>query len=44
MFYRETPGDSGGPQIYTVDITGRNLRRTPTAGYASAPSWSGLLA
>ncbi len=44
MFYRETPGDSGGPQIYSVDITGRNLRPVPTAGFASAPSWSGLLA
>lgn len=44
MFYRETPGDSGGPQIYTVDVTGRNLRRVPTQGYASGPSWSGLLA
>ena len=44
MFYRETPGDVGGPQIYSVDITGRNLRRVPTAGFASAPSWSGLLA
>lgn len=43
MFYRETPGDSGGPQIYTVDVTGRNLRRVPTQGYASGPSWSGLL-
>lgn len=42
MFYRETPGDSGGPQIYSVDITGRNLRPVPTAGFASAPSWSGL--
>jgi len=43
MFYRETPGESGGPQIYSVDITGRNLRRVPTAGFASGPSWSGLL-
>jgi TolB protein len=44
MFYRETPGEAGGPQIYSVDVTGRNLRRVPTAGFASAPSWSGLLA
>jgi TolB protein len=44
MFYRESPGDSGGPQIYSVDITGRNLRRVPTAGFAASPSWSGLLA
>lgn len=44
MFYRESPGEAGGPQIYSVDITGRNLRPLPTAGFASSPSWSGLLA
>ncbi|WP_111430858.1 Tol-Pal system beta propeller repeat protein TolB [Rhodobacteraceae bacterium DSL-40] len=44
MFFRETPGEQGGPQIYSVDITGRNLRQVPTAGFASDPSWSGLLA
>ncbi len=27
MFFRESPGASGGPQLYSVDITGRNLRR-----------------
>jgi TolB protein len=43
MFFRETPGETGGPQIYSVDITGRNLRRVPTVGFASDPSWSGLL-
>jgi TolB protein len=43
MFFRETPGETGGPQIYSVDITGRNLRRVPTTGFASDPSWSGLL-
>jgi TolB protein len=44
MFFRETPGAEGGPQLYSVDITGRNLRQVPTAGFASDPSWSGLLA
>ncbi|WP_424927656.1 Tol-Pal system beta propeller repeat protein TolB [Amaricoccus tamworthensis] len=44
MFFRETAGDQGGPQIYSVDITGRNLRQVPTNGFASDPSWSGLLA
>ena len=43
MFFRESPGASGGPQLYSVDITGRNLRQVPTAGFASDPSWSGLL-
>jgi TolB protein len=44
MFFRETAGETGGPQLYSVDITGRNLRKVPTAGFASDPSWSGLLA
>ena len=44
MFFRESPGESGGPQIYSVDITGRNLRKVPTAGFSSDTSWSGLLA
>jgi TolB protein len=43
MFYRETPGEAGGPQLYSVDITGRNLRQVPTTGFAQDPSWSGLL-
>ncbi|TPE53790.1 Tol-Pal system beta propeller repeat protein TolB [Amaricoccus solimangrovi] len=43
MFFRESPGESGGPRIHSVDITGRNLREVPTAGFASDPSWSGLL-
>ncbi len=43
MFFRESPGSGGGPQLYSVDITGRNLRQVPTAGFASDPSWSGLL-
>jgi TolB protein len=43
MFFRETPGETGGPQLYSVDMTGRNLRKVPTAGFASDPSWSGLL-
>jgi TolB protein len=44
MFFRESPGPSGGPELYTVDVTGRNLRTVPTEGFASDPSWSGLLA
>ena len=43
MFFRESPGEGGGPRIHSVDITGRNLREVPTAGFASDPSWSGLL-
>ncbi len=43
MFYRESPGETGGPQLHSVDVTGRNLRQIPTRGFASDPSWSGLL-
>lgn len=43
MFFRESPGETGGPRLYSVDITGRNLKPVPTAGFASDPSWSGLL-
>ena len=43
MFFRENPGVEGGPELYSVDITGRNLKKVPTAGFASDPSWSGLL-
>ncbi|MCC0077954.1 MAG: Tol-Pal system protein TolB [Rhodobacter sp.] len=41
MFTREEPGSD--PLLMSVDITGRNLRRVPTPGPASDPSWSPLL-
>ncbi len=42
MFTRETQGAEGRSTLYSVDITGRNLRplRTPEGG--SDPSWSPL--
>ncbi|MFK7753477.1 MAG: Tol-Pal system beta propeller repeat protein TolB [Sedimentitalea sp.] len=42
MFARETQGAQGRSSLYSVDITGRNLRpvRTPDGG--SDPSWSPL--
>ncbi|MCE8513377.1 Tol-Pal system protein TolB [Ruegeria pomeroyi] len=42
MFTRETQGASGRAALYSVDISGRNLRpvRTPDGG--SDPSWSPL--
>jgi TolB protein len=43
MFFRETPGASGGPRLYSVDLTGQNLRATPTPSFASDPAWSPLL-
>ena len=39
IFFRETrPGS--GPELYTVDLTGRNLRKVQTPGDASDPAWS----
>jgi TolB protein len=43
MFFRDTPGEAGGPRLYTVDLTGRNERRVSTPGFASDPAWSPLL-
>ncbi len=43
MFFRETAGEAGAPALYSVDITGLNLRRVPTPAFSSDPSWSGLL-
>ena len=43
MFTRETPGARGERALYSVDITGRNLRRVETPGAASDASWSPLL-
>ncbi len=42
MFTRETQGEGGRSSLYSVDISGRNLRpvRTPDGG--SDPSWSPL--
>lgn len=43
MFFRAEPGPQGGPSLYTVDVTGRNLRQVPTPGFGSDPNWSGPL-
>ncbi|WP_093362077.1 Tol-Pal system beta propeller repeat protein TolB [Tropicimonas isoalkanivorans] len=43
MFTRESAGAGGQPALYTVDISGRNLRKVPTPGAASDPAWSPLL-
>ncbi len=43
MFTREAPGGDTLPQLYTVDISGRNLKRVPTDGGASDASWGPLL-
>ena len=43
VFFRETPGANGGPQLWTVDLTGYNERRLPVPAFASDPAWSPLL-
>jgi TolB protein len=43
MFTRESQGAAGEAALYSVDITGRNLRRVLTEGAASDPAWSPLL-
>jgi TolB protein len=40
MFFRESQGASGGPQLYSVDITGYNEQQVPTPEFASDPAWS----
>ncbi|MFQ6549193.1 Tol-Pal system beta propeller repeat protein TolB [Aestuariibius sp. 2305UL40-4] len=42
MFMRDPLGATGEPSLYSVDITGRNLKRIPTPGPASDPSWGPL--
>ncbi|MDZ4096655.1 MAG: Tol-Pal system beta propeller repeat protein TolB, partial [Paracoccaceae bacterium] len=43
MFTRETAGEGGQPALYSVDISGRNLRQVSTEGPSSDPAWSPLL-
>lgn len=42
MFFRQ-PAGSGGPQIYSIDLTGYNELQVATPGFASDPAWSPLL-
>jgi TolB protein len=42
MFFQEArPG--AGPKLWSIDLTGRNLRQVPTQTDASDPAWSPLL-
>ena len=40
MFFRD-PGI--GPNLFTIDVTGRNELKEPTPSFASDPAWSPLL-
>lgn len=42
MFSRETQGANGRSSLYSVDISGRNLRAVRTPDGGSGPSWSPL--
>ncbi len=42
MFTRETQGEGGASSLYSVDITGRVLRKVATPEGGSDPSWSPL--
>ncbi|PJI92791.1 TolB protein [Yoonia maricola] len=42
MFSRETQGAAGTSSMYSVDISGRNLKAVPLQGGASDPSWGPL--
>jgi TolB protein len=43
MFFRDVQGANGGPQLWTIDLTGYNELRLPTPAFASDPAWSPLL-
>ena len=43
MFFRDTPGANGGPQLWTIDLTGYNENRVPSPSFASDPAWSPLI-
>ena len=43
MFSRDTPGSNGGPQLWTIDLTGYNELRVPTPEFGSDPAWSPLI-
>ncbi|GAA4175029.1 Tol-Pal system beta propeller repeat protein TolB [Shinella granuli] len=42
MFFRQAAG-AGGPQIYSIDLSGYNEQVVQTKGFASDPAWSPLL-
>ncbi|MGF0539348.1 Tol-Pal system beta propeller repeat protein TolB [Agrobacterium sp. ES01] len=42
MFFRQAAG-AGGPQLYSIDLTGYNEQLIRTPAYASDPAWSPLL-
>jgi TolB protein len=43
MFFRESPGEGGGPRLFTIDLTGYNERQVATPAFGSDPAWSPLI-
>jgi TolB protein len=43
MFFRESPGASGGPRLFSIDLTGYNERLVSTPAFGSDPAWSPLI-
>lgn len=43
MFFRDTPGANGGPQLWAIDLSGYNEYRVPTPAFGSDPAWSPLI-
>jgi TolB protein len=42
MFFRESRGATGGPRLFSIDLTGYNEREVPTPAFGSDPAWSPL--
>ncbi|MEN3793556.1 Tol-Pal system beta propeller repeat protein TolB [Fulvimarina sp. MAC3] len=42
MFFRDQRGGAG-PQLWSIDLSGRNEQKVPTNGFASDPAWSPVL-
>ncbi|WP_298917667.1 Tol-Pal system beta propeller repeat protein TolB [uncultured Algimonas sp.] len=43
LFTKETRGRDARAELWSVDLTGRNLKRVDTPGQATDPAWSPLL-
>ena len=43
LFSRETKGRNGYNEVWSVDLTGQNIRKINTPGHSSDPAWSPLL-
>lgn len=42
IFFRQEEGDAGRTRLYSIDLTGYNMRELPTPHDASDPAWSPL--